>query len=227
MEVSDERLKELVRWTSKAGMPDVHQLLMETERHRAAVAADKERIKAVVLDALAYHTNIQAEDRQWDFDDIAARAADQIATAAPALPSNAVRGLVLIRRSHAEGGHNWSAGTDAADVKAAFAWIESLRPVATTAITADRITDALAKLGAEHEPPTGWDARVLAALPVDPRRLDWYAAEEAARLVVSTCAFAGYVAPECTDRFRAMLATVSAQLDVIAGALKLQPSVTP
>jgi predicted DNA-binding protein (UPF0251 family) len=39
-----------------------------------------------------------------------------------------------------------------------------------------RIEDALAQLGAEHEPPPGWEARVLAATHVTRRRPWWYAA---------------------------------------------------
>jgi hypothetical protein len=35
-----------------------------------------------------------------------------------------------------------------------------------------RLEDALARLGADHEPPAGWEARVLAA--VAPRRRSWW-----------------------------------------------------
>jgi hypothetical protein len=37
----------------------------------------------------------------------------------------------------------------------------------------DRIEAALAQLGAEHAPPPGWQARVLAAVATPPRRLWW------------------------------------------------------
>jgi hypothetical protein len=36
-DTSDERLIQLIRWTGKAGMPDIHVLLQELQRHRALV----------------------------------------------------------------------------------------------------------------------------------------------------------------------------------------------
>ena len=39
-----------------------------------------------------------------------------------------------------------------------------------------RIEAALARLGAEHEPPVGWEARVLAATAPPPRRAWWWLA---------------------------------------------------
>lgn len=36
-DVRDERLAELVKWTSGAGMPDVHAMLLDLQRHRAAM----------------------------------------------------------------------------------------------------------------------------------------------------------------------------------------------
>jgi hypothetical protein len=41
--------------------------------------------------------------------------------------------------------------------------------------TIDRLEAALARLGAEHEPPRGWEARVLAAVGVPSRRRWWFA----------------------------------------------------
>ena len=39
----------------------------------------------------------------------------------------------------------------------------------------DRIEEALVRLGAEHEPPPGWEARVLAAVRPPRRRVWWIA----------------------------------------------------
>ena len=38
----------------------------------------------------------------------------------------------------------------------------------------ERIEAALARLGAEHEPPAGWEARVLAAVRAEPPRRPWW-----------------------------------------------------
>jgi len=38
----------------------------------------------------------------------------------------------------------------------------------------ERIEAALAQLGAEHEPPAGWEARVLAAVRTEPARRPWW-----------------------------------------------------
>lgn len=53
----------------------------------------------------------------------------------------------------------------------------------------DRVTRALAQLGAEHEPPLGWESRVLAAIsaPVPARacRRWWYAVPAAAAVAIA------------------------------------------
>lgn len=47
-DTSDERLVELIRWTSKSGMPDVHALLLDLQQLRAAQTASAEQVRAVV-----------------------------------------------------------------------------------------------------------------------------------------------------------------------------------
>jgi hypothetical protein len=53
----------------------------------------------------------------------------------------------------------------------------------------ERIEAALAKLGAEHEPPAGWEARVLAATSSPRRRPWWLFAVPAAVLAAAVLVF--------------------------------------
>jgi len=79
-DVTDERLANLISWTSKAGMPDVHHLLLENRDHRAARAADEDRIRAVVDEALNA-PGAPVRTSAW-CGSVAARIASQLATAA-------------------------------------------------------------------------------------------------------------------------------------------------
>jgi hypothetical protein len=56
----------------------------------------------------------------------------------------------------------------------------------------DRVTRALAQLGTEHEPPVGWESRVLAAIapapapaPAPARRRWWFAVPAAAAVAIA------------------------------------------
>jgi hypothetical protein len=48
-----------------------------------------------------------------------------------------------------------------------------------------RLEHALEQLGAEHEPPRGWEARVLAAVEPKPRRRWWWLAMPALALAIA------------------------------------------
>lgn len=87
-DLTDERLAELVHWSSDAsygGMPDTHTALLELQRHRAAQTADEERVRSVVLKAWnSAHGDMTLRDDQLA-DAIATRAAKQLASAAARL----------------------------------------------------------------------------------------------------------------------------------------------
>lgn len=58
-----------------------------------------------------------------------------------------------------------------------------------------RIARALAQLGAEHEPPAGWEGRVLAAIEAAPERRRWWFAIPLAALVVAAVLVVLHLAP--------------------------------
>jgi len=58
----------------------------------------------------------------------------------------------------------------------------------------DRIVRALAQLGAEHEPPAGWERRVLAAIEEPPRRRRWWLAIPLAALAFAAVLIVPHVA---------------------------------
>ncbi|HEX7839608.1 MAG TPA: hypothetical protein VF469_19165 [Kofleriaceae bacterium] len=60
----------------------------------------------------------------------------------------------------------------------------------------DRITRALAQLGAEHEPPAGWEDRVLAAIEDPPERRRWWFAIPLAAMVVAAVLIVLHLAPK-------------------------------
>jgi hypothetical protein len=63
----------------------------------------------------------------------------------------------------------------------------------------ERIEAALTQLGAEHEPPPGWEARVLAAVGVPERRRWWaYAAPGAALAAAAAVALVVFLQPPPT-----------------------------
>lgn len=55
-------------------------------------------------------------------------------------------------------------------------------------VSIERIEAALARLGAEHEPPVGWESRVMAAVGAAPRRRWWWFAAPAAALAAAALA---------------------------------------
>lgn len=60
----------------------------------------------------------------------------------------------------------------------------------------DRIMRALAQLGAEHEPPVGWEHRVLAAIEEPPARSRWWFAIPLAALVVTAVLVVPHLVPK-------------------------------
>ena len=52
VDTSNERLADLVSWTSDGSQPDTHALLRELQQLRSAKAADRERVGSVVADVI-------------------------------------------------------------------------------------------------------------------------------------------------------------------------------
>lgn len=97
----------------------------------SATAADKERVRQVVGDAVeeVYEKTSRdpcgADDAAWRLA-VADRCADRLAPPAVRMSDSARRGLHLLRRHLDEDGHDWRAGTDRADVETARAWLDRL-----------------------------------------------------------------------------------------------------
>jgi hypothetical protein len=62
-------------------------------------------------------------------------------------------------------------------------------------VSIERIEAALARLGAEHEPPVGWENRVMAAVGAAPRRRWWWFAVPAAALAAAALALVVFPRP--------------------------------
>ncbi|TMQ08936.1 MAG: hypothetical protein E6J90_39005 [Deltaproteobacteria bacterium] len=58
-----------------------------------------------------------------------------------------------------------------------------------------RLEHALEQLGAEHEPPRGWEARVLAAVEPKPRRRWWWLAVPALAVVLAVVLLPALLSP--------------------------------
>lgn len=107
-----------------------------------ATAADKERVRQVVRESMLISMEDQMSHvgdgdsilrfgsaerrRKLEFiaDSASSRAAEQLATPAVRMSPDVIRGLELMRQHLDEGGHNWSGGTDMADVEAARDWLD-------------------------------------------------------------------------------------------------------
>lgn len=104
-DLTDERLAELVHWSSNdgyGGMPDTHTALLELQLLRAAVVANEEWVRAAVREAIreAVAIAINSIDRidiGAMIDAIATRAAKQLATAAVRLSADEQDVLVNLR----------------------------------------------------------------------------------------------------------------------------------
>jgi hypothetical protein len=87
-DLTDERVAELVTWTSSAGyggMPDTHRALLELQRLRSAKRADAERVRAVVRATIIARTDLaDLTDRQVAA--IVDCVTEQLASAAPDAP---------------------------------------------------------------------------------------------------------------------------------------------
>lgn len=131
MDLTDARIDELIRFTVDSRHIDmcaIHTALKELQRHRAARAADEERVRSVVRDALDELFNageLRANDAAYRLA-IAARAAKQLASAAVRLSEEELRGLQLMRRHLDEGSHDWREGTAMSDVQSARIAVDRL-----------------------------------------------------------------------------------------------------
>lgn len=135
---------------------EVRKLRLEVKRHRAAQAADAERIRAVVLDVAhdeLPHANV---DHVSIARAIATRAAEQLATAAAApLPELEQAFKAWFEYARDDEKPCWPE------------WVAGIRNLGVQDIPTARIEAGLAKLGAEHEPPAGWEQRVMDAADVE------------------------------------------------------------
>ena len=125
-QVSDERLREIIRGPAS----DAGAMATELRDLRAARAADEERVRSVVREAVlqafeAYDHGYNA-NRAEMVDHAAARAAKQLATAAVRLSEDDLRGMQLIRLHLDEAGHDWREGTALADVQLARLFLDRL-----------------------------------------------------------------------------------------------------
>jgi hypothetical protein len=110
--LDDDRLEELVHWTGGSGMPDTHALLKELQRHRAAVAANQERVREVVRAAVVAECWPNDDDgsRARVSDAIATRVSEQLAGAAVQLSDEDVTLVRRVRERLAEipfDGYGW------------------------------------------------------------------------------------------------------------------------
>lgn len=182
-----------------ATLAQLASMYVELLRHRAAQAADAERIKMTVMTSVREclgnptsdwpHVRDHIETMQMA-SRIATRAAEQLATAAPSESISPARMAAEMQMVRDLGVHGASAATYTvlvgavraaygithvqADGKpsiddvlnvllAALAAVPSLALAAAAPVTPTRIESALTRLGAEHEPPAGWEQRVIDA----------------------------------------------------------------
>lgn len=143
------------------------QLQAEVDRHRAAQAADAERIKSVVRAVITNAFPFTDTDK---LNVVADGVAGRLATAAQVLGDHDVAHLAAMRCEFATLEESALRRSEGPESSTYAAWSELMdrliaahRPVAALPASTARIEVGLAKLDAEHEPAVGWEQRVVDA----------------------------------------------------------------
>lgn len=112
MRLSDERLAVLIRRNDDQINPEVREILIELKQMRSALAADRERVRSVLADVLrAAHQLPQTRYADTDafIDEVATRAAEQLATAGVGLSKEERNHLLSIKSQLSYSANLWRA----------------------------------------------------------------------------------------------------------------------